>query len=113
MSVSKKYVLLRHTNNLKTKKMRPQLTIEEQKRVKKIINSLPKQLLEIGLTCEAAIDRLLEKGYNFKDAENMAVETLKESIPYIQKGMIKETIKSIKKNIRFIKLRLWNILLSN
>jgi hypothetical protein len=80
-------------NTIENKK--PILTSEEQIRVRKIYKTLPDGLKKVGLACENAINVLMEKGYSYKDAENMVLTVLEESKPYLKQKMYASTIKSI------------------
>jgi len=80
---------------METQTTRPKPTPEEIKRCEEIYKALPNGLKKVGTACELALDRLMKKGYSFTDAENMVLEILKESKPYLDQKMYGSTIKAI------------------
>jgi len=60
-----------------------------------IIKSLPKPLIKIGLVAEKCIEQLVSEGHTFEKAENIVIEILNDSLPYIEQKMYSSVIATL------------------
>ena len=62
----------------------------------KIMSKLPKGMQRVGLVAEECVYHLMKQGKSQKKAEDIVIEILKESKPYLEMKMYDSVIASLK-----------------